>query len=722
MLSVAGRRLDDLPSLQQTLLHILGGSCLAQQLRRLCSELPTAVSEQPDLHQSVGMLGKTICSLLLGGLAYVKQASSQRTLPHDIAHLLQAYTSMSTLLTAARIIPRSKDQAQGSSMQQRRIDTVDLPKDINWRECISSVVQNQAEQQKQTMINMFTEFCRDLEERCNNVEAPLRAERQQNAELTTSAEEYRQAYEHIESRMMDQDICVASLQKEHERLTGSLSSCSSERERAFERIQKAEEQLQNAQRSAQSEINFLRQKLGEVEMSAATRSACAQEVIDTSREETRMLKQKLLSVDSQLAQCSSALVSKEQDAVDLATRLAAQTSRADSMQTQLRGLTVEQQDSSAANKQLHEQVRARDADISTLQQNLQRAIQTAEENNVTHQQDIARLHTDFEDRLANDRQQWTIRLSDQAQAAEQLQAEAAQETADLTAQVSELETQLSRARKKIDRLSADCTKKDAQVLEAQEMRNRLMSAMGLAARAEVSDTAGTVATPRQSTLPIRSLSSAGETGTPDRTIVAPPHRRAESEVRVAEESLVTDRDPDAQRSLKRVRPRRLGPAAFKIPAMDPRRATYAKKMQVSQSTRRPLGDVDGNVSRAATSPSRRCGDADAEKAVRDMDSTYASIETGRRENGAGEMEDDKIFGLADRDALVEWSFDGEEITSTPGIGLEMPVDAVALLSRQSVEDKLVRHSESRQSTGEVVRSILVEMGGLDEDLISTVSA
>lgn len=722
MIIVAGRRLDDLPSLQQTLLHILGGSCFAQQLRRLCSELSPAVSEQPDLHQSVGMLGKTICSLLLGGLAYAKQASSQRILPNDITHLLQAYTSMRTLLAEARISPNSHDQAQGSSMQQRRIDTIDLPKNANWRECISSVVQNQAEQQKQTMTIMFTEFCRDLEERCDNIEAPLRAERERNSELTTSAEEYRQAYEHIESRMMDQDICVASLRKENEQLTGSLSSISSERERAFERIQKAGEQLQNAQRSAQSEINALRQKLSEIEMSAATRSACAQEVIDTSREETRTLKQQLLSVNSQLVQCNSALASKEQDAVDLETRLTAQTSRADSMQTELRGLTVEQQDSSAANKQLHEQVRARDAENSTLQQNLQRAIQTAEENDVTHQQDIARLHTSFEDRLANDRQQWTTRLSDQAQAAEQLQAEAAQETADLTAQVSELENQLSRARKKIDRLSADCTRKDAQVLEAQEMRNRLMSAMGLAARAEVFDTAGTATTPRQSTLPIRSLSSAGETGTPDRT-VAPPHRRAESEVpRVAEESLVSDRDPEGQRGLKRVRPRRLGPAAFKIPAMDPRRATSAKRPLAPLTARRPLSDVDGNVSKAARSPRLRCGDADAEKALRDIDSTYASIETGRQEDGAREMGDDKVFGLADGEALVEWSFDGEEITGTPGIGLGLPVDAVALSSRQSVENKLVRHSESRPSTGEVVRSILVEMGGLDEDLISTVSA
>lgn len=193
----------------------------------------------------------------------------------------------------------------------------------------------------------------------------------------------------------------------------------------------------------------------------------------------------------------------------------------------------------------------------------------------------------------------------------------------------------SQQTEKIDR---ECHRKDAQIQEAQAMRDRLMSAMGLA-RAAAS------ATPKQSTLAIRSASSGVSAVSQSPT--TPSHYGTEV-------PWTAEMVPETARSLKAAQrgstPRRSRTRrAFKVPRLQHTRssAMAASSLRHQRSPQRePLEELD--VNRSPSRPTRSVG-----KVAFNMGGTATDV-----------------VSTAGRNALAEWSFTTDVITSTPGIGNE----------------------------------------------------
>ncbi|KAH0096849.1 hypothetical protein KCU66_g16089, partial [Aureobasidium melanogenum] len=153
-------------------------------------------------------------------------------------------------------------------------------------------------------------------------------------------------------------------------------------------------------------------------------------------------------------------------------------------------------------------------DILKLQQEIKER-QLQHENLVTeiraikqNSEDEARkTATAFEDAMSRAKQEWMSMKNDLEEQLEEARQDLAEAEDGFQQQHEANKQKAADLRKRIERLTKDCTKKDAQILEAQEMRNRLMNAMGLS---------GMMAPPqepvvRSSVLPVRSASTNSST-------------------------------------------------------------------------------------------------------------------------------------------------------------------------------------------------------------------
>lgn len=173
------------------------------------------------------------------------------------------------------------------------------------------------------------------------------------------------------------------------------------------------------------------------------------------------------------------------------------------------------------------------------------------------------------------------------------------------------------------------------------MRNRLVNAMGLNAAAV------TASPPKHSTLPYRSASSASTPYTQPPITPARPASQPNPDDADSNLSFGSFASSQNGPTPKRSKPRK----AFKVPALQQPRASLGGLRSVksvsraSAMKRQPLANMSPNRSpaRATRSPAR--------VAFKDVEGANGPMSTGAR------------------NALAEWSFDTDVLTSTPGKAL-----------------------------------------------------
>ncbi|KAF2150118.1 hypothetical protein K461DRAFT_40233 [Myriangium duriaei CBS 260.36] len=150
--------------------------------------------------------------------------------------------------------------------------------------------------------------------------------------------------------------------------------------------------------------------------------------------------------------------------------------------------------------------------------------------------------------------------------------------------------------RQIVKLKKECAAKDAQLTSAQDMRNRLMSAMGIANAAPEPEVP-------QSTLPIRSASSAE---TPKANTLRASAMEQEFESEMMDDSFASADLDRTEPTPKRTRPRR----AFRVPSLhQPREASSRRAVRSSYSTsiiggRVPLSEASVNLSPVRKTPGK----------------------------------------------------------------------------------------------------------------------
>jgi predicted nucleic acid-binding Zn-ribbon protein len=596
-------------------------------------------------------LKSSLCSLLLRAALAAPQeetASIRRMLPEILRHHGVAESSKAVCPICVQTRLRVPQRPTPFVEIEATPESQDAS--LHWKERLSAVMQTHAKYQETSLVASFINICHDLEARCESVEEPLRLERQKFAGLEKRYADLNKAYGELEGQVMDRDLRINALEAENDRHENNLAASSQETRDLLQRIDTITRELQEANYNAQRDIDQLKQERQDLEVQHATSIACKQEAFEQIREQ---LHQARLDVEDLRSELSNTMESRRHDNTEY-ERLQSEKEHLEQQLQESRGKIAQVEEERAMLLEGHSLL---EQDILKLQQdikerqlqheNLLTEIQTIKQNS---EDEARKTATAFEDAMSRAKQEWTSmknHLQEQLEEARQDLAEAEdgfqqqheankQKTADL--------------RKRIERLTKDCTKKDAQVLEAQEMRNRLMNAMGLS---------GMMAPPqepvvRSSVLPVRSAStnlSTPRTALPSQVPFTPApgaqHSDDEHEDEEPNSTFMSDASADNGPTPKRARPRpSLRPASTqeKRTSIAPRSARAMMRTK-SAIKRQPLQDMPTNRSPVrARSPSK--------VAFHDIQNHGFGINT------------------AERRELEDWSFSADHImTGTPGVGL-----------------------------------------------------
>ena len=595
-------------------------------------------------HNLTATLLSAISSLILSAGLNARHAETELH-PHLVALLLKAHAGSWRRDCGNAALTRPRLDVLSVAMQGS--PESDPAKRHDWRARLVSEMQQQAEQRQQDLTSTVAVICAELEERCNNVEEPLRVEREQKRELESRLQDLEQAYQQLEVQLMDRELTVSALETENEKSVYSLDQISAERVELLRKVSMAEEHLREVSQSARQEIAKLQEENRNREMDKATALACKREVLDSVQTQANNLQQRLLDSESELEAQKGHCQQVERQNEALRNSLITKESELEDTKHNLTHANTRHEEASKESEGLRRDLETQRESNAAAQRNSEDLRNQLNELRLSNRQDMERAEDDFHTRLDEERQRWRQeqeRIEMQLSQIRQEQAEV-EEAHDTEQQAAAAKVQ--EQRKRIERLTKELAKKEAQVVEVQEMRNRLMSAMGLNLPVAQSP-------PKQSTLPYRSASSAG---TPQTQVPRTPAREASQpdfEDEITNLSFGSAGSSQTGPTPKRAKPRK----AFKVPSLQQPRLSAAHRStrsalrgaSASVMKRQPLADMSANRSPV------RAGRSPGKVAFKKVDVAYQPMSTDNR------------------NALAEWSFTTDVLTSTPGIGLNKVQD------------------------------------------------
>jgi predicted nucleic acid-binding Zn-ribbon protein len=595
-------------------------------------------------------LKSALCSLLLRAALAASQEdlfSIRRMLPAILKH----HAVIESNKSACSICIQTRFRVPQQPIPFIEIEATPESQDasLHWKERLGAVMQTHAKYQETSLVASFINICHDLEARCESVEEPLRLERQKFADLETRSEALNKAYGDLEGQVMDRDLRINALEAETDRHDTDLAAASQESRELTRRIDKLTRELQEANHNARQDIERLRQENQGLEVQHATAIACKQEAFENVREQ---LHQARLDAENLRTELGNTEESRRHTHTEY-EKLQAENERLEHqlLENQNRIVQIEEERTTLleGHSMLEQDMRKLQQEIDERQKrcdSLALDIQTFKQQS---EEETRNTTSRFEDVLTRAKSEWSSMKSHLEEQLEAVQEELAQ-AEDNFQQEHELNKQKnSDLCRRVERLTKDCTKKDAQVLEAQEMRNRLMNAMGLT---------GMIAPPpdaiaRSSVLPMRSAST--NSATPRTSLPsqvpftpAPETQRLDGEAEddQADDTFMSDASVDNGPTPKRARPRvSLMPANTqeKRTSVAPRSARTILRTR-SAIKRQPLQDMPANRSpvQRAKSPSK--------VAFHNLQDQGFEV------------------GTADRQDIEEWSFSADMMTGTPGTG------------------------------------------------------
>lgn len=617
--------------------------------------LNTKVETIPDAENDIGRsclatitaqrksLGSAICALILR-CALATQPDEHR-LPSALATPL-----IKKLAYFSNDAPHCKHQLV--SLQRRStglhfVEAESTPNNAitahNWRNDLHYKIREQATLQEEVLRSYFSDACRALEMRCETIEAPLREEQAKFAELEARHDALSKACGEMEGQVMDRDLRISALETENDQHLEEIDRLNTRCQELCQQLKAATEELQHAHSIAEEDRKASDTRMQELEMDYAGTTARIEEEIEQLKERLCAEGETAQSLRSNLEHAEMRLSQSSKENGMLLEELDNLKRKRDDDQQAIAHIKREHDD--LVSKQAGLEAKFNDYDESLAAKGRQCDSLQAEIRDLRSkgQQELEDLRSSYEHRIVEATSKWDTAKSTLEQQLHSLQENAIRAEEHAAAQHERWQEKVSDLKNKISRLQKECAKKDAQIDEAQEMRNRLMSAMGLGGGAFAQ--LQTVEPTRS--LPVRSSTSQR---TSNMTTQTPPPSTPARPVTydgAEEESVDCSFASTSGRTPKRARPHK----SFKVPSLQPRASLGPRSARSVIATRsalrrQPLADVDANRSPThGISPSKV---------------TFKEV--------GGEMV--KPFGTATQMEFEDLSFTaGDVFASTPGIAL-----------------------------------------------------
>ncbi|PNS15991.1 hypothetical protein CAC42_4392 [Sphaceloma murrayae] len=504
-----------------------------------------------------------------------------------------------------------------------------------WQDSLIVLMEKKAASDYEAIVGATASVCADLEQRCLNVEQSLRAERKRFLDLEKRHAELNEAFGQVESQIVDRDLRLAKVENEKRALDCKLEAARVEQDGLMVRVEQAEARLRRAQRDAKEEIVKLQHKLQDLQVGHASQIARQEEESDALEERCQQLQIQNDRMELHVRKLQDTIDESDKQKEDLSASRAALLTEIEQRVEASTNVHRDLQASRERETELHDRVDGLQRQLQQSRQDIDRLRSRLDELKENHEREQADFLAEYRESAEHAREEWQAEKSSLQQAIRDLEQQLT--TANCTYQdnLQQLEVTVSDSNRKIEKLKRECARKDDQVTEAQEMRNRLMSAMGIGQPGPSLDTV-------QSTLPIRSASSASMLAARmHKTPVRMPLDGTDDTDASFESEISSQQEPTP----KRTKPRK----SFKIPTLLPTNETSVRRSSrpartAKYSDRQPLAETTTNRS------PQRCG-------------SPARIMFGDAPHKQAETRD------PDLEVLDGWSFTTDVITSTPGVGL-----------------------------------------------------
>ncbi|KAF2225299.1 hypothetical protein BDZ85DRAFT_91501 [Elsinoe ampelina] len=229
----------------------------------LSPSLHAVVKRGPDNSVAIGLL-QSLSTILIQTAVVAAQAGF--TIP----------TSSIKDLLSVSLVPQSTANRRRphipSALFSRR-STVPISSHTGWRETLSKAIEVKSATEHETIFAAVASICADLEQRCHDFEAPLRAEKTKLSKLQCEYDELTEAFGNVESQLVDRDVQVSNMEAERQGLHADLNEAAKDKTNLLLRVDEAEARLQKAQQSAREEVARLQQKCEESDVRHASEKA-----------------------------------------------------------------------------------------------------------------------------------------------------------------------------------------------------------------------------------------------------------------------------------------------------------------------------------------------------------------------------------------------------------------------------------------------------------------
>lgn len=171
----------------------------------------------------------------------------------------------------------------------------------DWKAGLAEDLLKDSQQSHKAIIQRVSAVCRDLEERCNHVEAPVRDLSSKLDKMTTDCKSAQKKNLDMEEESKGQSQTIAALRDENSRLEQQAQSSETRAEDLSTRLQSAQKAMEDLKHRSKKNLNTVNEKAREMELEYLATLTSRDDAIDEMHEQLARVKTDLDNTREQLA-------------------------------------------------------------------------------------------------------------------------------------------------------------------------------------------------------------------------------------------------------------------------------------------------------------------------------------------------------------------------------------------------------------------------------------
>jgi hypothetical protein len=466
---------------------------------------PSSETTSSILHRN---LASAVTSLLLTSALAAR--SDEAGLDQRLSAALVNKQRQLTLFPASNTHAHLTNMSQPSVsiFEQACTQAASHPQD--WRERISSELERHNSYQRDTIVRAVSQICQDLESRCDNVEAPLRQERQKVKELEVKVGDLTKRIKDLEAEALDRNLVIDGLEDERAQVEADLDQAEESNRVMSAAMEQVKEDLADATRRAEETLRAAQEGFNAKEVEFRTNLLNQEEIlqkrckeIEDLRETINRLEDKIQKADHDAQDMASAQESLKTTINTLQHELESERKlnfQHEDAQESLKTTIIELEEELEAERELHTQqehdisrLEARNEELSNILESTKAEVQdlTAQLASLQslHQETLRtaeEAQRQAELKYTNDMSKANAKAKSELQCIMDELAMALQDGHDAKNAYEECSHELERKedlvvalQTKVKELSTICLAKEEELQELKAQRKRTLASMGI---------------------------------------------------------------------------------------------------------------------------------------------------------------------------------------------------------------------------------------------------